>query len=195
MPYAGGEYAGLLKVLVNAHKERQVFALARPLGTVLAAVVRDLARTADARGPILLVPVPSRRAVVRRRGHDPMLRVTRCAAAALRRAGDRAYLSRLLVPARVVDDQSLLSADERAANLAGSLRCTAAVARRHIRRWGVGGLVVVDDVLTTGSTAREAQRALEAAGLAVVGIASVAATRRRLGVGLRASLPVLPIGG
>jgi len=40
--------------------------------------------------------------------------------------------------------------------------------------------IVCDDVLTTGATAREAQRALEAVGLPVATICCVAATRKRV---------------
>ncbi len=175
-PFAAGAYDGALKAMVNQHKEHAVFALATPLGRVLADVVRDLlARLIggplDGIGPVRLVPVPSRPPVVRARGHDPLLRVTRAAARRLRRHGVDARVSRLLVSRSPVADQSTLGAQARAANLAGSMSC---------RRAAVGPeLVVVDDVLTTGATAREAQRALEHAGLAVLGIATVAATRKR----------------
>lgn len=176
LPCSAGAYDGLLKALVNQHKEHGVLALATPLGRVLADVVRDLlaalATAGDGR-PVLLVPVPSRRAVVRRRGHDPLLRTTRSAAVRLRRTGVDAGVRRLLVPAGRVRDQSTLSAEDRAANLAGSM-----TSRRPRRGDTRAVVLVVDDVLTTGSTAREAQRALEKAGLRVEGVATVAATRR-----------------
>jgi predicted amidophosphoribosyltransferase len=183
LPFAAGEYDDLLKVLVNQHKEHAVLALAAPLGMVLGDVVRDLVRSSvgdlssgSTRVPtrVLLVPVPSRRSVVRQRGHDPLLRIARHAAVRLRRTGLVAGVRRMLVPTGRVRDQSTLGAAARAANLAGSLR-----ARRPAGSDLQGLVVVVDDVLTTGSTAREAQRAMEAAGLHVAGIATVAATRRR----------------
>lgn len=176
LPMAAGEYDGTLKVMVIAHKEHQVLALARPLGHVLAGVVGDLVATAGAgRRPVRLVPVPSRADVVRRRGHDPMLRTARVAAAVLRRTGTDAGVHRLLAPPVRVADQAGLDSGARAANLAGALRV-----RRRTNRLSVLEVVVVDDVITTGATAREAQRALESAGHAVLGVAAVAATRRRL---------------
>ena len=75
-------------------------------------------------------------------------------------------------------DQAGLDARGRAANVAGSMRCPSAALARLARRRGTAYVVVCDDVLTTGATAREAQRALEAVGLSPVAIAAVAATRR-----------------
>jgi predicted amidophosphoribosyltransferase len=123
---------------------------------------------------VLLVPVPSRRAVVRRRGHDPLLRLTRHAAGRLRRQGVPARVRRALVPVVRVRDQAGLGAEERAANLAGSLSC-----RRAVPVPAGSLLVVVDDVITTGATLREAQRALESRGVPVDAVAAVAATQRR----------------
>lgn len=170
---AAGDYAGALQALIIAHKEHQALALARPLGEVLAGVVRDLVGALRAGTcPVTLVPVPSRPEVVRRRGHDPMLRTARVAAGRLRRTGLDASVRRLLLTRGRLADQAGLDADARAANLAGALRA---------RPGGVfGPLVVVDDVVTTGATAREAQRALESAGHLVLGVAAVAATRRRM---------------
>lgn len=175
-PVAVGEYAGALKLLVNAHKERQQFSLARPLGTMLAHAVRELAVPPGE--PWILVPVPSRGAVVRMRGHDPMLRVSRHAAALLRRWGYNVSVARVLASV-TVRDQAGLGADERAANLAGTMSCAPSGSARLRQRWPGARLVVADDVITTGFTAREAQRALEDSGLEVAGIAAVAATRRR----------------
>ena len=177
LPMAAGEYAGTLKALVIAHKEHGVLALARPLGDVLAAVVSGLLASGVPAGGgtagVTLVPVPSRTSVVRRRGHDPMLRVARRAAGSLRRDGLAVVVATPgRAPARV-RDQAGLGAVDRWANLQGAFSC------RRPARPGERPAVVVDDVLTTGATAREAQRALEEAGHRVLGIATVAATRRR----------------
>ena len=199
-PAAAGEYAGTLRALVLAHKEHGRLALARPLGRVLAAAVADtwLAAapgrslpTAHAAGysagqrsgqpqpsgpPLLLVPVPSHPAVVRARGHDPVLRMTQAAAAELRGHGLPARVVPLLRVAQRPEDQAGLDAGARLRNLQGRFAARAGPCR-HTR---AAEVVVVDDVVTTGATLREAQRALEAAGTLPVGAAAVAATRRRL---------------
>lgn len=184
-PWAAGEYDGLLRTLLLGHKERKQFALRRPLGELLAGAVAGLCAAAEqvAGTPLVLVPVPSQPASVRARGHDPTLLVTREAARELRRQGHCVEVGALLRVGRV-RDQAELDAAGRAANLAGSMsvrgRALARLAASSNRAWAV----VCDDVLTTGATAAEAQRALRACGVGVLGAATVAATRKRLpGVG------------
>lgn len=156
-------YDGPVKAALLAHKERGRLALGAPLGTALAAAVALVAGDA----PVLLCPVPSAPAAVRRRGDDPAWRLARTAARAL----PEATPARLLAQARRTRDQSGLSTAERARNLAGALTAVPVS--------GGPPVVVVDDVMTTGATLVEAARALRAAGHRVVGAAVVAATARR----------------
>ena len=178
-PWAAGVYEATLRAMVLGLKERRLLGLAVPLSRLLAAAVAcELPRGT----PIVLVPVPSRPRTVRARGHDPTHTITVRAGRRLKSGGVDVETRRLLRLRAGVVDQAGLDASERAANLAGSMQARVSPVRRVLRRRPQVRVVVCDDVLTTGSTAREAQRALEAAGLGVIRVAAVAATPKRLGV-------------
>ena len=167
-PWTAAEYADMARALVLGHKERAMHGLRGPLSDLLArAVARGRRRRRPGGLPLVLVPVPSRPATVRARGHDPTWTITRGAAARLRRAAGTTSRALRMLRLRVrVADQAGLDAAARAANLAGSMCCPSRSLRRLAAARVPEALVVVcDDVLTTGATAREAQRALEASGL------------------------------
>lgn len=183
-PFAAAAYDGTVKQLILGLKERRLLGLAGPLADLLALAVLEALHPYDAgrllrEVPVVLVPVPSRPSSVRSRGLDSTATVTTRAAARLRRLGLDVRPARLLRTRPGVVDQAGLDAAERAANLAGSMTCPTPALRRLARRLPHALVVVCDDVLTTGSTAREAQRALEAVGLGVSAVAAVAATQRR----------------
>lgn len=189
-PWTCAEYAGAVRAMVVGHKDRAQWAFRPVLAAMLATAVRP---AAAGRGPVVLVPLPSRPGASRRRGYDPTGALTRGCARLLRREGYDVSVAALLVSRGGVRDQAGLDAGQRAANLAGSMSVPsgrlAALARRRER----AAVVICDDVLTTGASAREAQRALAAVGLDPVAIATVAATRRRLPAG--GSAPGTPQAG
>lgn len=101
----------------------------------------------------LVVPVPSHPRSVRRRGVDVTYRLARAVAS---QTGGTAR--RLLRHTRRVEDQSGLRAQQRAANVRGAFRVSGRV-RPGTR------VVLVDDIVTTGSTVQACAAALAAAGL------------------------------
>ena len=176
--FAAGPYEGTLKQLVIGLKEHQLLGLRRPLAGLLAlSVLEAMAQTGA--GLTILVPVPSRRTSVRERGLDSTAAITSRAAAMLRQRGVGVRHHRLLRTRPGVADQSGLDARERQANLDGSITCPASGIRTLARTIPRATFIVCDDVITTGATAREAQRALESVGLEVRAVATVAATQRR----------------
>jgi predicted amidophosphoribosyltransferase len=176
-PWVAETYDGAVRALVVGHKDRGQWAHRRVLGDLLAHAVRGAAADLDPAVPLLLVPVPSRPGSGRRRGYEATEALVRRAAWRVRR--ERPAAATPLLVSRGAADQAGLDAGDRAANMAGSMHCPSAALARVGRRWGPAHVVVCDDVVTTGSTAREAQRALEAVGLPPVAVAAVAATRRR----------------
>ncbi|WSX60763.1 hypothetical protein OG504_32090 [Streptomyces sp. NBC_00986] len=109
--------------------------------------------------PVLLVPVPSARSTVRARGHDPARRIALAAAGELRRSGTPARVVAVLRQRRWVADQSGLNSRQRLDNLAGALEVVAGGARLLAS----GPVVLVDDLMTTGASLREAARAVREA--------------------------------
>ncbi len=176
-PWSVADYDGAVRAMVVGHKDRGQFSFARVLADLLVVAVR--AAAGSSRAPLVLVPVPSRPGSSRRRGYDPMGTLVRLAVAGLRAESYDVTSAPLLVSSRRVLDQAGLSASQRASNLAGSMSCPSPRLARLARRRSQARVVVCDDVLTTGASAAEAQRALRAVGLPPVAIATVAATRRR----------------
>lgn len=155
--HAALEYEGVAARCIRRLKEDGATMLARPLGGTLSVLLSE-----HVPAGALVVPVPTSRAAYRRRGY-------RVPDLLIRRAGYGA--ERMLRPVRRTSDQRGLGRDQRARNVAGSLRAVG-----HGRGLSV---VIVDDVVTTGATLDEAARALRAAGFRPVCAVALAATPGR----------------
>ncbi len=169
-PVAGGVNAGVLRSALIAWKEQGRFGLTRQLAHLLSAAVIELA---PLRVPIVLVPVPTSRRSKRARGSDVVDELARESAHLLRRCGVEVCVEQALSYARATVDQSGLGSAARVSNLDGAFVVRPGRPRRR------GAVIVVDDILTTGSTVAEAVRVLTAAGRRPIGVAVVAATPLR----------------
>ena len=134
------------------------------LGAVLGCVLAR--RLVEAPGPEpVVVPVPLHPWRRIERGHDQARAIARGLAAALGRPCVDA-----LVRSRATSPQGAPGAVSRAANVHGAFRCRAraALVLRGRAVW------LVDDVVTSGSTASECARVLRRAGARAVAVACVA---------------------
>lgn len=170
--WAAARYEGLVRELVIRHKDDPAPGLGRVLGDLLAGALLQLLTSLDPRTRVVLVPVPSDPAEIRRRGFDHGAALAAAGLRSCRSAapGHRLSWSALLSRTAPVADQGHASQQARWSQQQQTMRA----------RVTCGAVIVVDDVITTGASLAEAVRALRASGVLVVGAATVAATDKRL---------------
>ena len=158
---AAFDYAPPADTLVLMLKTRLRLSMAPVLARLIAAAVRrDGPLPADA----LLVAIPASRASLRQRGMNPAAEIARSLAAELELPLAHGLLRRRHETPR----QTTQGRRARRQGAQGLFHCAGEVRGRH--------LVVVDDVMTTGSTADAAAAALLAAGAAGVTVLVAART-------------------
>jgi ComF family protein len=171
--YCYGAYEGTLRGLIHVYKYGRVQTLARPLGDLLwAALARD-----ESWDMIAAVPLHWRRRWERGFNQSELL--------ARELAGRSGVpLVSLLKRVRPTSSQAGLSNHKRRGNVASAFACRRLVS--HGDRLLGKRVLLIDDVLTTGSTAAACALALKKGGARRVGILTLARVDRRMDVGLAA---------
>lgn len=172
--WAALEYSGSVAAVIGAFKDGGRTDAAAPLALALRAAVAAALAEASVAMPLEVCTIPSTPTATRARGYSPV-------DVLLARSGIRS--ARVLRLARERADQAGLDAEARRANAAGGLVAAGSLAGRRF--------LLVDDVLTTGSTLAEAARALAAAGAVAAAIAVLAETPLRRSQGSAGSRETL----
>ncbi len=166
-------YQDRMRGVIHALKYDRMHPAARRMGRMLAQAIATLA--AEAPAEMLLVPIPLHRSRQAERGFNQARLLATHALKALRSSHPQWRLTMApaaLMRLRATESQASLTPRERRMNVRGAFSVSdpSAVKDRHI--------LLIDDILTTGATARAAALALKRAGAATVWVATLARARR-----------------
>jgi ComF family protein len=162
-----------MKEAIHALKYDRLYAAAPRLGQMLAVAISKLA--AEAPMEILVVPVPLHKSKHAQRGFNQARLLATHALKSLAKTHPQWRLTLAassLVRLRATESQAGLTPRMRRMNVRGAFKVSdpSAVSRRQV--------LVIDDILTTGATARAVSKALRDAGATSVWVATLARARR-----------------
>lgn len=156
---------GPLRDLVLTLKFGRKSHIAKPLGQLIAARIRAT-NLVEATETLLLVPVPLTKAHLQDSGWNHAEEIANCAAEELKARVEPKLLKKI----RSTPPQATLKRMERRKNLKDAFECDPARAKKY----SGATIVLIDDVITTGTTISECARTLHAAGFQNIRAASVA---------------------
>jgi ComF family protein len=168
-----GPYEGRMRDAIHALKYDGLHGASRQLGGMLAAAIGRLAPEAPAE--MLVIPVPLHRSKYAQRGFNQARLLAENALTGLgrRHPGWKLTLaSSAVVRIRATDSQASLTPRQRRINLRGAFVVgdPKAVAMKHV--------LLIDDIFTTGATARSVAQVLMRSCAASVWVATLARARR-----------------
>jgi ComF family protein len=157
------QYRNEVRAVLLAYKENGELESEKVLTEALLRARLEIARDSIC----TLVPIPSNPKSIRRRGRDFMMEL--CTQVSIQ-SGDKVLP--ILRVNRNVDDQSKLNEKQRSQNLIGAFGCIS----KNLHLAVTSPIILVDDLLTTGATLREAVRALGHHGISPIGAITAAHT-------------------
>ncbi|MGA3033878.1 MAG: phosphoribosyltransferase family protein [Terracidiphilus sp.] len=162
-----------MRQAIHALKYDRLHPVARPLGQLLAETIAKLAAEAPAK--MLVVPVPLHRTKYAQRGFNQARSLAHEALGSLRKDHPEWRLTlaaSTLMRLRATESQAGLTPRQRRQNLRGAFSVSdpTQIAGRDV--------LLIDDILTTGATARAAAKTLVEAGAASVWVATLARAQR-----------------
>ncbi len=168
---AYGSYEGELRDLIHLLKFQQVRPAAAILGRVLAEAIANLEPVMPV-GKIAVVPVPLYKRKQAQRGFNQAEMIAREALKGLSRPERFELRTGILLRRRETASQIGLTSHQRRENMRGAFAVNDAMRSDIVKR----DILLIDDVVTTGTTVSECARVLLRAGAARVWVATVART-------------------
>jgi len=160
-----GRYTDSLKNSLKRFKFSNKPSYYRVFGMLLALKIQNTAQLAL---PDMIIPVPLHRSRQKQRGYNQAELIGECAAKFLKIP----IVENILVKTSESKSQSVLSRNDRLSNVEGLFRVVNAefIYKKNI--------LIVDDIVTTGSTINQCSKALKQAGASSV-VAGVIATTKK----------------